>query len=244
MKAVIMAGGKGTRLKPLTNDIPKPMVKIIDRPVMEHILELLRVHNITDIAVTLGHMSQSIIDYFGNGESFGVNITYFIEETPLGTAGSVKATQNFVSDDFLVISGDAFTNINLTGAIRYHFAKDSIFTLIAQPHQSPEGLGVLEIDYENKVIDFVEKPKIVKPSLINTGIYIINKRVLGLIPDGFYDFGKQLLPRLVGKLYAYITYDYWSDIGTLSSYYYTNYLLATKMTSEADSQSAKVNSPA
>lgn len=232
MKAVIMAGGKGTRLKPLTNEIPKPMVKIIDRPVMEHILGLLRAHGITDIAVTLGHMSQSIIDYFGNGEAFGVNLTYFIEDNPLGTAGSVKATQNFVSEDFLVISGDAFTNINLTDAIRYHFAKDSIFTLVAQPHQHPEGLGVLKTDYENKVIDFVEKPQDIKPSLINTGIYIINKGVLGLIPEGFYDFGKQLLPRLTGKLYAYITYDYWSDIGTLSSYYYTNYLIASKMSDE------------
>jgi mannose-1-phosphate guanylyltransferase/phosphomannomutase len=234
MKAVIMAGGKGTRLKPLTNDIPKPLVKIIDRPVMEHILELLKTHGITDIAVTLGHMSQSIIDYFGNGENFGVSLTYFIEDSPLGTAGSVKATQNFVSEDFLVISGDAFTNIDLTNAIRYHFAKDSIFTLIAQPHQRPEGLGVLEVDYDNKVIDFVEKPQQIKPSLINTGIYIINKGILELIPEGFYDFGRQLLPSLTGKLYAYITYDYWSDIGTLSSYYYTNYLLANKLANQSN----------
>lgn len=238
MKAVIMAGGKGTRLKPLTNDIPKPMVKIIDKPVMEHIINLLREHNITDIAVTLGHLSQSIVDYFGNGNNLGVNLTYFVEKEPLGTAGSVKGTQKFVSDDFLVISGDAFTNINLSKAIRYHYAKDSIFTLIAQPHTKPEGLGVLEIDYDNKVIDFIEKPKDPKPSLINTGIYIINKRILDLIPDGFYDFGKQLLPTLTGKIYAHVTYDYWSDIGTLSSYYYTNYVLASQLSGEENTKEA------
>lgn len=234
MKAVIMAGGKGTRLKPLTDNIPKPMVKIIDKPVMEHIINLLREHNITDIAVTLGHLSQSIIDYFGDGERFGVNLTYFIEKTPLGTAGSVKGTQNFVGEDFIVISGDSFTNIDLTKAIRYHFAKDSILTVISQPHPRPQGLGVLEIDYDNKIIEFIEKPTDMKPSLINTGIYIINKKILSLIPDGAYDFGKQLLPRLTGKIFAYITYDYWSDIGTLSSYYYTNYVLASKLSTEAE----------
>jgi mannose-1-phosphate guanylyltransferase/phosphomannomutase len=229
MRAVIMAGGKGTRLRPLTNDIPKPMVKIIDKPVMEHIINLLRKHEITEIAVTLGHMSQCIIDYFGDGSKWDVKLTYFVEDTPLGTAGSVKGTQNFVSEDFLVISGDAFTDINLTDAIRYHFAKDSIFTLIAQPHPRPEGLGVLKTDFNNKIIEFVEKPKDLKPSLINTGIYIINKKILDLIPEGNYDFGKQLLPSLSGRIYAYITYEYWSDIGTLSSYYYTNYILAGQL---------------
>lgn len=236
MKAVIMAGGKGTRLKPLTNDIPKPLIKIIDKPCMEHIINLLRDHNITQIAVTLGHLSQQIIDYFGDGSQLGVELTYFVEDEPLGTAGSVKSTQNFVSEDFLVISGDAFTNIDLSKAIRYHFAKDSIFTLIAQPHPHPQGLGVLEIDYNNKIIDLMEKPENIKPSLINTGIYIINKRLLNLIPDGFYDFGKQLLPSLVGKIYAYVTYEFWSDIGTLSSYYYTNYLISRDFNEEMEKQ--------
>lgn len=232
MKAVIMAGGKGTRLKPLTDNIPKPMVKIIDKPVMEHIINLLVEHGITDIAVTVGHLSESIIDYFGNGQQLGANLTYFIESQPLGTAGSVKSTKNFVTDNFLVISGDAFTNINISEAVRFHYAKDSIFTLLAQPHPKPEGLGTLEIDYDSKIVSFVEKPKEVKPSLINTGIYIINKRILDLIPEGFYDFGKQLLPSLIGRIHAYVTYDYWSDIGTLTSYYYTNYLLASKITGE------------
>ena len=150
------------------------------------------------------------------------------------TAGALKH-QNFVSEDFLVISGDAFTNIDLSKAIRYHLPK-TVSTLIAQPHPHPQGLGVLEIDYNNKIIDFMEKPENIKPSLINTGIYIINKRLLNLIPDGFYDFGKQLLPSLVGKIYAYVTYEFWSDIGTLSSYYYTNYLISRDFNEEMEKQ--------
>lgn len=231
MKAVIMAGGKGTRLKPLTNNIPKPLINIIDKPVMEHIIELLKSHGITEIAVTLGYMSNSIIDYFGDGSRWDVSLTYFVEETPLGTAGSVKSTLNFLSDDFLVISGDAFTDINLTKAIQFHYAKDAIFTLVSQYHPHPVNLGLLSIDYNNIITEFVEKPDEVKPSLVNTGIYIINKRIMKMIPDGFYDFGKQLLPRLVGHIHTYISYDYWSDIGTLQSYYYTNYLFAQKLES-------------
>lgn len=229
MKAVIMAGGKGTRLLPLTKDIPKPMVKIIDKPVLEHTIELLKKHGITEIAITLGYMPDAIVDYFGDGKKWNVDITYFIEEEPLGTAGGVKRTHNFVSNDFLVISGDAYTEIDLTKALRFHFAKDSIFTLIAQPHQHPLGLGTLEIDVNSRVSAFIEKPDKVYPSLINTGIYIINKNVLQLIPDGFYDFGRQLIPELLGKVYAYVDYAYWSDIGTLTSYYRTNEKIATDM---------------
>ncbi|MFA5450052.1 MAG: nucleotidyltransferase family protein [Clostridia bacterium] len=229
MKAIIMAGGKGSRLQPLTNDIPKPLVKIIDKPVMEHIIELLKKHGITDIGVTLGYKSEAITDWFGGGERYGVNLTYFVEKEPLGTAGSVKAAENFLSDEFLVISGDAYTDIDLTKAIAFHKAKQSKFTLIATPHKSPVGLGVLETDHDGRVTAFIEKPPTIRPSLINCGIYIINREVLKMIPQGFYDFGRQLIPALVGRLYAYVTYDYWSDIGTLQSYYYTNYLVAAAM---------------
>lgn len=229
MKAVIMAGGKGTRLMPLTKDIPKPMVKIIDKPVLEHTIELLKRHNIFEIAITLGYKPDSIIDYFGDGKKWNVDITYFIEDTPLGTAGSVKRTHKFVGDDFLVMSGDAYTEINLTKAIRFHYAKESIFTLIAQPHQNPVGLGTLEIDINSRVSAFIEKPEKIVPSLINTGIYVINKSVLSLIPEGFYDFGRQLIPKLNDNVYAYVDYGYWSDIGTLISYYRTNEKVAVDL---------------
>lgn len=232
MKAVIMAGGKGSRLMPLTKDIPKPMVKIIDKPVLEHTLLLLKMHGIREVAMTLGYKPQLIIDYFGAGDKWDMDITYFVEEEPLGTAGGVKRTHNFVGEDFLVMSGDAYTEIDLSKAISFHRAKESTFTLIAQPHQHPVGLGILEIDLDSRISAFIEKPEKVYPSLINTGIYVINKEVLSLIPHGFYDFGRQLIPQLLGKVYAYVDYAYWSDIGTLSSYYRTNEKVANDLERE------------
>jgi mannose-1-phosphate guanylyltransferase/phosphomannomutase len=238
MKAVIMSGGKGTRLYPLTKDLPKPMVRIIDKPILEHIILLLKKHNIREIAITLGHMAESIIAYFGDGSLWDVKISYYVEDSPLGTAGSVKRTINFVDDDFLVISGDAYCDIDITRAIRFHKAKKSLFTLIAQPKENPVGLGVLDIDENNRVTAFIEKPENAKPSLINTGIYLINKHILALIPEGFYDFGKQLIPRLIGEVYAYVDYGFWSDIGTLPSYYATNLKVAYDLESEREREVA------
>lgn len=226
MNAIIMAGGKGTRLRPLTDNLPKPLVKIIDKPVMEHIINLLKTHGITEIGVTLGYKAKDIKDYFGNGDKLGVSLKYFIEEEPLGTAGSVKNAKDFVSDDFLIISGDAYTDIDLSRAIEFHFAKHSPFTIIATPHNNPKGMGILDVDFDGRLSKFEEKPEKVEPSLINTGIYVMNKKTIDMIPDGFYDFGKQLIPQLVNQAYVNVTYDYWSDIGTLPSYYYTNYLIA------------------
>ncbi len=228
MKAIIMAGGKGTRLRPLTDLIPKPMVPLIDKPVLAYTLNLLKENGITDVAVTLGYLPEKVTDYFGDGSDFGVKLTYFYEEQPLGTAGGVKNARQFVDDDFLVLSGDAYTEIDLKKAVQFHRLKNSPFTVIAQPHSCPIGLGTLEIDFNNKIVEFIEKPQKVKPALINTGIYVINKGILRLIPDGFYDFGKDLLPRLVGRCYAYLDYAYWSDIGTLPAYYDTNKYLAMK----------------
>ena len=231
MKAVIMAGGRGTRLFPLTENLPKPMVKIIDKPVLECVINLLKKHGITDIAITLGYLPDRIISYFGTGENLGVNITYYIEDVPLGTAGGVKRAENFFDGDFIVMSGDAYSEIDLKRAIAFHRTKGSLFTIVAQPHPNPIGLGVLEIDFDNRIVGFVEKPDVSRPALVNTGIYIINKRILSLIPDGFYDFGKDLLPRLVGTAYACLDYSYWSDIGTLPSYYETNKFLSVRKTS-------------
>ena len=229
MNAVIMAGGRGTRLLPLTRNLPKPMVNLIDKPVLEHVIELLRKHGVYNIAITLGYLADRVISYFGNGENLGVNITYYTEEVPLGTAGGVKNASSFVTEDFFVLSGDAFSEIDLTRAAAFHKEKNSLFTLVAQPHPKPSAFGVTEIDFENRVVGFVEKPQTSKPALVNTGIYIINKKILSLIPEGFYDFGKDLLPRLVHTAYAYVDYSYWSDIGTLSSYYETNKYLAEKI---------------
>ena len=228
MKAIIMAGGKGTRLMPLTNSIPKPMVNIIDKPVLEYVINLCKNHGITEIGITLGYLPDVIVDYFGDGKKFGVNITYFFEDEPLGTAGGVKNAEGYLGEDFVVLSGDAYSEIDLTRAIEFHKQKESLFTIVATPHPNPVGYGIIELDFENRIKKFVEKPQVVYPSLINTGIYVMKKTVLNFIPDGFYDFGKDLLPRLTDVAYAIVDYNYWSDIGTLASYYQTNLALVTK----------------
>lgn len=228
MKAIIMAGGKGTRLMPLTNSIPKPMVNIIDKPVLEYVINLCKNHGITEIGITLGYLPDAIVDYFGDGKKFGVNITYFFEDEPLGTAGGVKNAEGYLGEDFIVLSGDAYSEIDLTRAIEFHKQKESLFTIIATPHPNPVGYGIIELDFENRIKKFVEKPQVTYPSLINTGIYVMKKTVLNFIPDGFYDFGKDLLPRLTDVAYAIVDYNYWSDIGTLASYYQTNLALVTK----------------
>jgi len=142
MKAIIMAGGEGSRLRPLTCDLPKPMVPIMNIPIMEHIINLLKKHGITEIGVTLMYLPQKIKDYFGNGSNFGVNITYFTEDTPLGTAGSVKNAEDFLDETFIVISGDSLTNMNITKAIEFHRMKNSKATLVLTRVDVPLEYGV------------------------------------------------------------------------------------------------------
>lgn len=228
MNAIIMAGGKGTRLMPLTRDVPKPLVKLIDKPVMEYAIKLLKQHGIIDVGVTVGYLADRIISYFGNGENLGVNLTYFVEKEPLGTAGGVKKAASFLSEDFFVLSGDAYSEIDLSKAAAFHKEKKSLFTVVAQPTPHPSAFGVIKTDFSGRITDFAEKPDIDFPALVNTGIYVINRKILSLIPDGFYDFGKNLLPRLVHTAYAHVDYAFWSDVGTLPSYYETNKYLAEK----------------
>ncbi|NLC06461.1 MAG: nucleotidyltransferase family protein, partial [Syntrophomonadaceae bacterium] len=143
MKAIIMAGGEGTRLRPLTCDRPKPMVPVMNRPVMEHIIDLLKTHGITNIGVTLHYMPQLIQAYFGDGSEFGVNLRYYIEEIPLGTAGSVRNAADYLNNTFLVISGDALTDIDLSQAIKFHREKQAVATLVLTVVDSPLEYGVV-----------------------------------------------------------------------------------------------------
>ena len=227
MQAIIMAGGAGSRLRPLTNNLPKPMVPIINKPVLELIIRHLVKYNITDIAITLGYMANIIKEAYGSGENLGVKIKYFIEKEPLGTAGGVKNASRFIKGDFIVISGDAVTDIDIDEMYKFHKDKEAVITLACKEVEDITGMGVLKLDDENKVIEFMEKPKESSEKLINTGIYIMSKKALELIPDGFYDFGRSLLPSMKEGLYAYETHNFWSDIGTLASYYMTNHFVAS-----------------
>lgn len=224
MKAVIMAGGEGTRLRPLTCDIPKPMLPLLNRPTIEYIIELLKKHGITDIAVTLQYLPEQIEEYFEDGQKWGVNLRYFREETPLGTAGSVKNTGDFLNETFVVISGDALTDINITDAIAFHKARNADVTIITKHVEVPLEYGIVITDENDKIVRFLEKPTWgeVFSDAVNTGIYIIEPEVMGYIkPLDKFDFSKDLFPLLMNQnksLYAYETNNYWCDIGDLKQY--------------------------
>ncbi|HBF37372.1 MAG TPA: nucleotidyltransferase [Firmicutes bacterium] len=233
MKAVIMAGGKGTRLRPLTCYRPKPMTPIANRPMMEHIINLLKKHNFTEVMATLFYLPQVIENYFEDGRKFGIELQYFIEETPLGTAGSVRNGADFLGDTFLVISGDALTDIDLTAAVNFHWAKGAMATLILTKVNNPLEYGVVIADEEGRVKRFLEKPGWgeVFSDTVNTGIYILEPRIFDFYQKGqVFDFSKDLFPLLQAKnepLYAYVASGYWSDIGNLEQYRQAHYDVLT-----------------
>lgn len=223
MKAIILAGGYGTRLRPLTNSIPKPMVPIVDKPVLEYIVNHLKKHGIKDIAMTLGYKSDNIVNYFGDGNKWGLNIRYYIENKPLGTAGAVRNAEEFIDDTFLVMSGDALTNVDITRMLSFHKRRHALATMSVKRVDNPDGFGVVKTDKNGRVKSFIEKPKVALDNKVNMGIYIMEKEVLKYIPEGEkYDFSLDLFPRILDHMYAYSSDCYWSDIGTLSSYYLTN----------------------
>ncbi|MHB1341170.1 MAG: sugar phosphate nucleotidyltransferase [Coriobacteriia bacterium] len=225
MKAVIMAGGEGTRLRPLTSMRPKPMVPIVNQPVMEHILGLVKHHGISEVVATLAFMPKVIEDYFGDGEEWGMSITYAVEESPLGTAGSVKNAEDALKDDvFLVISGDALTDINLTEIIDFHRAHNGPVTIALKRVPDPLDFGVVITDDDGKIQRFLEKPTWgqVFSDTINTGIYVLDPLVFDFIPEGkAYDFSSELFPALMEAghdLYGFVSEGYWCDVGSLESY--------------------------
>jgi len=219
-----MAGGEGSRLRPLTCTRPKPMVPVANRPMMEHILELLKEHGLTEIGVTLQYLPQEIQDYFGDGKDFGVEMRYFLEEKPLGTAGSVKNAEAFLDETFIVISGDALTDIDLSKAIAYHKERNSLATLVLTRVEGPLEYGVVIVDQQGHVKRFLEKPSWgeVFSDTVNTGIYILEPEVLKYIPNGeMFDFSKDVFPAILAEqraLYGYIAPGYWCDIGNLQQY--------------------------
>lgn len=222
MKAIIMAGGKGERLRPLTDKMPKPMLPMVNKPIIEYIIELLKKSDITDIAVTLGYKSEKIISALGDGGRYGVRLNYFLETQPMGTAGGVKNCSSFINEDFVVVSGDAFTSVDLSEMIRFHFKKGGLGTICVKEVDDVSGFGVVTFGPDGRITDFVEKPESSTEKHVNTGIYVFKPDILNMIPCGFYDFGRNLFPKIKDSLYAYETREYWNDIGTLKNYYKTN----------------------
>ncbi|BAZ90801.1 nucleotidyl transferase [Raphidiopsis curvata NIES-932] len=225
MRAVLMAGGSGTRLRPLTCDLPKPMVPILNRPIAEHIIHLLRENEITEIIATLHYLPDVIREYFQDGSDFGVQITYAIEEEQaLGTAGCVKNVAELLDETFLVISGDSITDFDLKAAIEFHKQKNSKATLILTRVPNPIEFGVVITDEEGHIRRFLEKPSTgeVFSDTVNTGIYVLEPEVLEYLPENTEsDFSKDLFPLLLEKnepIYGYIDRGYWCDVGHLDAY--------------------------
>jgi mannose-1-phosphate guanylyltransferase/phosphomannomutase len=234
MKAVILAGGKGTRLLPLTQKLPKPLVPLLNKPVMEYSIELLIEHGITDIIITLQYLSDKIRNYFGDGSQWGVKITYLQETVPLGTAGSVKNAEHLLDEPFLVISGDALTDFNLMAGVRYHVQKHSLFTIFTKEVKKPNKFGVVDTDEEGHIRRFVEKPLKDEEfsKIVNTGIYVVDPFVLCMMEKGkAYDFSKDIFPRLIKNgmsLYGYHANGYWKDIGSHEDYRQAQYDMLDK----------------
>jgi len=237
MRAVLMAGGSGTRLRPLTCDLPKPMVPVLNRPIAEHIINLLKRHNITEVIATVHYLPDVMRDYFQDGREFGVQMTYAVEEDqPLGTAGCVKNVEELLDNTFLVISGDGITDFDLSAAIAYHKEKGSKATLVLTHIPNPIEFGVVITDEEGRIVRFLEKPSAseIFSDTVNTGTYILEPEVLQYLPrDRECDFSKDLFPLLLEKgepMYGYVAEGYWCDVGHLEAYRTAQYdALAAKV---------------
>ena len=226
MKAVVMAGGFGTRIQPLTNSLPKPMLPVINRPMMEHIILKLRDElNIKEFVILLYFKPEIIQDYFKDGSDFGIKINYVLPNDDYGTAGAVKCAQGYLEDDnFIIVSGDLVTDFDFTKIIDFHKNKNSKFTIALTPVEDPLQFGVVITDTNSKIEKFLEKPGWgeVFSDTINTGIYVIEPEILSYIPhDKNFDFAKDLFPSLMARdidLWGYTTDGYWRDVGNPQSY--------------------------
>lgn len=224
MKAIIMAGGFGTRLRPITQNLPKPMVPLVIKPMMEHIVNLLKKHNIKELIVLLFFQAESIQNYFEDGKKFGVKITYVLPDEDFGTAGAVKFAEKYIDDTFMVISGDVLTDFNLTKALNYHRDKNSVATILLTRQENPLPFGIVITEEDGKIKKFLEKPSWgeVFSDTINTGIYIFEKEVFKNIPaHKEFDFSKDLFPKMMKKgidIYGILMEGYWKDVGNLTEY--------------------------
>ncbi|HEY0615553.1 MAG TPA: mannose-1-phosphate guanyltransferase [Candidatus Elarobacter sp.] len=230
MKAVLMAGGEGSRLRPLTSRRPKPLAPVAGKPVMELIVELLKRHGFDEIVSTLHYLADEIETYFGNGDELGVKMHYVVEDTPLGTAGAVKMAHDLLAGDtFLVISGDALTDLDLTAVVRHHKEQGNDVTIALQRVTNPLEFGVVVTDEHGRIVRFLEKPSWgeVFSDTINTGIYVLEPAILDRMQRGkVYDFSKDLFPDMLregAKLGGYVLDAYWTDIGNLEQYQQANY---------------------
>jgi mannose-1-phosphate guanylyltransferase/phosphomannomutase len=225
MKAMILAAGIGSRMHPLTRTLPKPLVPIVNRPVMEHIVGLLRKHGLTEIMVNVHYLGDQIVTYFGDGSRFGVSISYSEEDRLWGDAGSVKRCEEFFGNEtFLVIGGDDLADIDLTRLIENHRQKKALASIAVSLVDDPSEYGIVLMNEQGRIMRFLEKPKgeVIFSNTANTGVYVFEPEALEMIPRGaFYLFGKNFFPQMLAQgrpIYGYLTASYWMDVGNLTMY--------------------------
>jgi mannose-1-phosphate guanylyltransferase/phosphomannomutase len=225
-----MAAGLGTRLRPLTYSIPKPLVPIVNTPVIGHLINNLKKYNMKDVVVNLHYQPELIKEYLeNNNKKWRMNIIYSFEKKLYGTAGGVKLKEDLFDKNFVVTSGDGLSSINFEKLVEYHKKKKAIATIALKPVDLKLEYGVVCVDNRNKITDFLEKPSLNKifSNFVNTGIYVFEPVIFKYIPKNrFYDFGTQLLPKLVKfslPVYGYIMDEYWCDVGNLSEYKKAHY---------------------
>ncbi len=229
MKAVILVGGEGTRLRPLTLHRPKPMQPVVNRPFIEHVFRHLKAHGVTDIILSMCYLPGIIQEYFGDGSAFGVRLAYVTEEQALGTAGAVKnvEAQGYLADDepLFVLNGDILTDLDLRAMLAFHRERGALGTIALTPVEDVRAYGLVECDETGRVQRFIEKPKSLEgitTNLINAGTYILEPEALRLVPPNqFYQFEQGLFPGLLAQgdaLFGYPSDVYWLDIGTPEKY--------------------------
>ena len=223
MQALILAGGQGTRLRPLTSTIPKPVVPLVGRPFISYMLEWLRSHGVDDVILGCGHMADGVRGVLGDGESLGIRLRYIEEPEPLGTGGALKFAEDLLDERFFMLNGDVLTDIDLTAELAQHERTGALATLALIPVEDPSAYGLVPLNSDNSVREFIEKPgaEQTETDLINAGAYIIERSVLdGMAPAGTnISIEREVFPTLVGRgLYGYPADGYWLDIGTPERY--------------------------
>lgn len=220
-KAFILAGGKGTRMRPFTYEIPKPMIPVKGKPLVQHTIELNRKYDIREIYLSIGYLGDKIKEYFGNGSKYGVNITYVEEKEEMGTAGGLSLARDQLKEPFLMFNGDVLSNIDLADFISFHREHKALATIALTPVEDPSRFGVAKLK-GNSILEFIEKPrKGEEPSkLINAGVYLIEPEVLDYVPKGYAMMEKDVFPKLAkeGKLFGYSFTGQWFDTGTVEAY--------------------------
>jgi len=218
-KAVLLVGGRGTRLKPLTDKTPKALLEVHGKTITEHLFDLLKKYGIRDVVLCIGYLKDKIKGHFGDGSNFGMSITYVEEDKPLGTAGPLRLAKKYLKDSFIVSNGDELKDINIPRMFRLHKRKDALATIALTTVDDPSHYGVARLD-GSRIIEFVEKPSHAPSNLINAGFYILEPEVIDMIPNGFSMLEKDVFPKLaqLGRLRGFPFAGQWFDIGNIERY--------------------------